>query len=237
MSTKSKSRKKAREWMQKEVEQRKVIAARAREEGREDMRRDGRTLFPSKQWTYNNADGGIDVSSVIESFPSPYGGVPNFRVPFPRVSSFSRDYMYAAHISEREAFLEFRPVEHAFRKTIGNSSVELRWFAWEPNHGNKELEEHTSALFHGMGKLGYVQRVVDMIANSWAPGVTTCGNCGESAPAHTHHAELSRASELLKECTNELRLRLGKAAPKPELSEREELYRYGYRRDFSGRPL
>lgn len=76
-----------------------------------------------------------------------------------------------------------------------------------------------------------------MIANSWAPGVTTCGNCGERTPAHTHHTELSRASELLKECTDELRLRLGKAAPKPELSEREELYRYGYHRDFSGRPL
>lgn len=41
MSTKSKARKKAREWMSKEIERRKVIAARARREGQEDMRRDG----------------------------------------------------------------------------------------------------------------------------------------------------------------------------------------------------
>jgi hypothetical protein len=237
MSTKSKARKKAREWMSKEIETRKVIAARARREGQEDMRRDGRTLFPSKQKTYNNAEGGIDVSSVIETFPSPYGGVPNFRVPFPHVSSLSRDWAYAAHLPEREQFLEFRPVEHAFRKRIGNSSVELRWFAWEPNHGNKELEEHTSALFHGMGKLGYVQRVIDMIANSWAPGLTTCLNCGERSPAHTHYAELTRAKELLTECVDELRLRLGKLAPKQELSEREEDYRFGHRMDFAGRRL
>lgn len=237
MSTRSKTRKKAREWMQKEIDQRKVIEARARREGQEDMRRDGRTLFPAKQRTYNNADGGIDVSSVIESFPSPYGGVPNFRVPFPMVSSFSRDFMYAAHVSERERYLEFRPVEHAFRKRIGESSVELRWFAWEPNHGTKELEEHTSALFHGMGKLNYVQKTLEMISGYWAPSASTCGNCGERSSAHPSYGELQRASELLNECVEELRLRLGKLAPKPELSEREELYRYGHRRDFAGRPL
>lgn len=239
MSTRSKTRKKAREWMQNEIEQRKVIAARARREGQEDMRRDGRTLFPSKLKTYNNAEGGIDVSSVIESFPSPYGGVPNFRVPFPHVSSLSRDSLrFGAYaFSEREAFLEFRPVEHAFRKRIGESSVELRWFAWEPNHGTKELEEHTSALFHGMGKLGYVQRVIEMIAMGWAPGSTNCGNCGERSPQHSHYGELTRAKELLTECVDELRLRLGKLAPKQELSEREEDYRFGHRMDFAGRRL
>ena len=237
MSTRSKVRKKAREWMKKELEQRKVIEARARREGQEDMRRDGRTLFPSRQRSYNNADGGLDAMSVIETFPSPYNGVPVFRVPFPAVSSFSRDWAYAAHVPERERYLEFRAVEHAFRKRIGNSSVELRWFTWEPSQGTKELEEHTSALFHGMGKLGFVQKTIEMISGYWAPNTSTCGNCGERSSAHPHYGELQRASQLLSECVDEMRLRLGKLAPKPELSEREELYRYGHRRDFAGRPL
>lgn len=237
MST-SKKRRKAREWMKKEIEHRRTIEARAREEGREDMRRDGRTLFPTKQRTYNNADGGLDVSSVIETFPSPYGGVTNFRVPFPMVTSFHRDYFRSARIPEREAFLNFRPVEHAFRKRIGDSSTELRWFTWEPTEGNKELEEHTSALFHGMGKLGYVQRTLENTTQFWyGPNPCACSNCGQRVAVPTYYAEIQRSAELLKECTEELRLRLGKLAPKPALSEREEDYRYGHRMDFAGRPL
>lgn len=214
--------------MKKEIEQRKIIEARAIERGREEMRRDGRKLLPQPDRHHHNADGGIDVVQVIKTFPSPYGNMPVFRVPLPPIPVSTSTMLYGRFARETQ-FLDFRPVEHAYTVREGNSSASLRWFTWEPNHGNEEIEGHTKALFNGMGKLAFASQVVRSVAEVYGTR-SSCHNCGTLQPPASGYSELTRASELLTECSDELRRRLGKFAPIPELSENEALYRYGYGR-------
>lgn len=227
MST-SKKRREARKWMQKEVERRKVLEARAREAGREDMRRDARKLLPSPDRHYHNADGGMDVVEVIKTFPSPYENAPVLRVPLPMVPVSTSRMLYGG-MSMQAQYVEFRAVEHAFTVREGNSSASLRWFTWEPDRGSEESEAHTKALFKGMGKLAFASQVVRSVAELYG-NRSSCSNCGALQPHVSGYHELTRASELLGECSDELRRRLGKFAPIPELSENEALYRYGYGR-------
>ena len=241
MSTPSKKRRQARAWMKNEYAQREIIEERARREGifrgREQMAKDARKLLPEPDRTYNNERGGQDVVQVIKKFPSPYEGMSVFRVPMPSVTSLSRDRFAFNRMAERVEFIDFRPIEHALTVYGDNCSSSLRWFTWEPARGDEEVERRTKALFTGMGKLAYVARTLDHMKYAFGGGRQSCSNCGQAVAEHRAFGELQRASELLTECADELRLRLGKFAPEENLHPQTADYRYGRAYPYPGQRL
>lgn len=227
MSTPSKKRRAARKWMHEHVareqKERESLVAQARVAGRADILRDARVLLPEPDGCYPNERGGQDIVSVIKKFLSPYEGVPVFRVPFPVAPSsriFSPDLSMK---SLRYDYVDFRPIENALTVRGRDSDVSLRWFTWEPADGDSAHRERTSALFTGMDKLSFCARELASFA-SYLGARPKCSNCAEPQPSLPMYEPVARVSKMLTECADELRLRLGRFAPKTEMDEERERY-------------
>lgn len=224
MSSPSKRRKAARAWM---GEVAKKFAAEGHREGHRvgarEMRNDMMRLLPKlDRQEIDPVSGKPHVRSVIKAFPDPYEHGPYFRVPMPSGGYNSWPmHDHTRSSSMRMQHIDFRPIEHAIRTEGMGGVAELRWYTWEPTEGSAEIGEHTSALFTGMGKLGYVARLIEQSA------------IGAMYSLHANPslaADLKRAHELLEECTEEFRRKLGKFAPIPsEEDERAQQRRYGMR--------
>ena len=228
MSTPSKKRRAARKWMHeriaREQKEREAAVAQARVAGRADILRDARTLLPEPDGCYPNERGGHDIVSVIKKFPSPYEGVPVFRVPFPVAQA--RPSFGAFDLSMRSLhydYVDFRPSENALTIRGRDGDVSLRWFTWEPSDGDSNMKERTSALFTGMNKLAFCARELSHVVD-YLGSRPKCSNCAEYQPSLPMYEPVAQISRLLGECADELRLRLGRFAPKTEMDEERERY-------------
>lgn len=249
MSTPSKKRRAARSWMHKHVAQekkeREQLVSQARIAGRADIIRDMRALLPEPERAYNNERGGQDVISVIKKFPSPYEGTPVFRVPFPTIFApkrltFAPSMASMAFLPERMRFVTFRPIEHALTvHDYDHSASSLRWFTWEPDNDgeNGECTERTKALFTGMNKLAYVARELEGTMGPYYSGHQRCNNCGATVQRLGSYTVIESCVRVVKECSDELRRRLGEFAPKTEEDTEAERYRFGRGYPFMGQRL
>ena len=196
MSTPSKKRRQAREWMHQAVDTfEKKGAARGFRDGAARMRDDMMRLLPDRDNRRSHEDErGLHVTSVINAFPDPYEDGPYYRVPMPAVSSFDLGGRLGT-IPERYNTVDFRPIEHAITNRGPTGSATLRWFTWEPTSGSDELGERTAALFTGLGKL------------------TRAASYVEFATMRYGAPELIEARDMIRDAADELRRRLGKFAP------------------------
>ncbi len=182
--------------------------------GADNMRADMMALLPDPDGSdVDMVTGRPHTRSIIKAFPDPYEHGPYYRAvmpsPFDRVSPWGSTI--PTEVARKIRTVDFRPIKHAITKETPNGKASLTWFTWEPTEGSEELGEHTSALFTGMGKLGFVASLVRncaMYSNDFRAG------------------ELYRASELLEECTEEFRRMLGKFAPISNEDERTQRERY-----------
>lgn len=218
MSTPSKKRRKAREWMQREYAQRKIERAEGTREGHRqgaaDMAHDMMALLP-------NTDTDIDylpldplderkqkVTYIIKRFPDPYERGPYYQVPMPTQPLRPLFSRVPSQILDSMSVVNFRPIEHAISLHGERGISSLVWFTWEPDKGSDELKERTSALFTSMGKLTTARMFIrDHV---------------QMQPSDL----LLRALVLIDECVDEIRRRLGKFAPEPDMSRRERINRY-----------
>jgi hypothetical protein len=204
MST-SKKRKAARVWMQQAVKKYTHEGQqRGFREGADRMRADMMHLLPEiDRREVDHVTGKPHVHSVIRKFPDPYEHGPYYRVAMPSGGLFAWPMNVR---SQTMQFVDFRPIRNQLTTEGMGGKATLEWFTWEPTEGSEEIGERTSALFTGMGKLAYAASVVE--------GVATY------SMHHAGNGELMRASEIIKECTEEFRRLLGKFAPEPPIEDR-----------------
>lgn len=194
MSTPSKKRRQAREWMRKAADSyEKKGVARGFREGAARMRDDMMRLLPDPDGRSYDDNGQPHVRQMIRRFPDPYENGPYYRVPMP--AGGIQDFrMFAGTRSEMMRTIDFRPVQHAITTSGPGGRATLGWFTWEPTSGSEELGERTAGLFHGLRKLSRVSSYLDWMSMTDRTGVVI------------------EARDLLRDATEELRRRLGKFA-------------------------
>lgn len=213
MST-SKRRRKAREWMQREVRTREEAVVRAERkgygEGVRAMERDMTLLMAEPDRKRSTHSHVISYARFPDPREQPYVTFPMptpviFKTPVP-TSTFDR----------RMQFVKFRAIQHEFTVADYGEKASLRWFTWEPEEGTPELKERTEVLFRSMGELFYAATLLESDIRSGGAS-----------------SEVMKAQALVWGCFNELRRRMGKFAPVPDdsgLNSRQKDYAYLYGR-------
>lgn len=207
MSTKSKTRAQKRKWMNEakaKFEERGISLGRERgyREGSDDTRRAITRLIPDYTRDRIEASGKMG-NEVILKFPLPQQGGQHQRYLMPSVPDFyMRSYGRAREIG-------FRPTLHALQEETENGIARMLWYSWEPETGSDEHIERTRAMFTGMGKLGVACSMIQGMID-FAPMIGP--------------VELTRVLTLVSEARDELRQKLGKEAPEPDLNEAKGVY-------------
>jgi hypothetical protein len=160
MSTPSKKRRKAREWMQKEVARREAV-----ESSFAYYRKDVQALYAREDRRDYDEKGQPIVMSTIPKFPDPRadGPVARYAMPFVVTPRFT-DYDRIAIQNSRSTEVRFRAIEYGYEQVVAGSRSILRWFNWEPESGNPELVAKTRTFRDAMGKLSRARYELEMVA-------------------------------------------------------------------------
>lgn len=152
MSTPSKKRRKAREWMHKAKSRFTEEGHRAGfREGANRMRDDMMRLIPDDERVDRSDPHCVTVRHFIRRFPDPHEHGPYYRVamPVPHSPLFNR----TAAAIDGVKHIDFRPIHHAYRVDGLGGRAQLEWFTWEPTVGTAEVEARTSVLLKNYGML------------------------------------------------------------------------------------
>ncbi len=225
MSTPSKKRRAAREWMHKAKERfEREGESRGRSigirEGADRMQRDMMQLVPTETRHFNDEHGPIAIG-FIDQFPKVSEQGPFYRaiVPMPApLTSFARAQLSVSHIPAMMRTVDFRPIRWRHEVRVPEGRGVLEWVTWEPTRGNDEVEKRTSVLLKNFGKLSHAGWLVRYMAQNALM-------MGDS-----NAADLGKAGVLLDEAIDEIRLVLGRFAPEEfapaGMTPREALDRY-----------
>lgn len=170
MST-SKKRRKAREWMQKEVAKREAVS-----QSFALYRKDVTALYARQERQDYDEMGQPIVMSTIPKFPDPRadGPVARYAMPFVVTPRFT-DYDKIAIQHGRHTEIRFRAIEYGYEQVIAGSRSILRWFNWEPESGNPELVAKTRTFRDAMGRLSRARHELELAAIHYSPQLAGTG--------------------------------------------------------------